>query len=388
MEKLFYLDTHIIDFEATVTDCFEAEKKKGYYIVLDRTAFFPEEGGQSADKGTINGKEVLDVQIKEDIIYHLMQEPLEIGSRISGHVDWAQRFDFMQQHTGEHIISGLIHKHYGFNNVGFHLSVNEVTMDFDGQISMEQLREIELEANRVVWANLPISATFPSKEVLVTLEYRSKIEIEGDVRIVEIPDVDTCACCAPHVASTGEIGIIKIASVQSHRGGVRITILCGERALKDYTGKQETTGAISVLLSAKPDKLVDAVKKVQEDSQKLKESANQLTNQLLQLQIDALLAPTDTENAVLFTELTNMLAIRNAINELTTRYSGYCVAFTGDDKTGYSFIIGSSNKDCRTIATLLREKFSAKGGGTAPMIQGSVNATKTQLTEFFFSLLR
>lgn len=382
MEKLFYLDTHIIDFEATVTDCFEAEKKKGYYIVLDRTAFFPEEGGQSADKGTINGKEVLDVQIKEDIIYHLMQEPLEIGSRISGHVDWAQRFDFMQQHTGEHIVSGLIHKHYGFHNVGFHLSVNEVTMDFDGQISMELLREIEAEANRVVWANLAVSATFPSKEVLDTLEYRSKIEIEGAVRIVEIPGVDVCACCAPHVSFTGEIGMIKIASMQSHRGGMRLTLLCGERALQDYTTKQDTCSAISVLLSAKPDLLADAVKKVLEDSHKAKETANQLTNQLLKLQIAMLPTPKQTDHAVLFTELSNTIAIRNTVNELTTRYSGYCAAFTGTDKDGYSFIIGSANKDCRTLAALLREQFHAKCGGSSPMIQGSVNISEEELTAF------
>lgn len=382
MEKLFYRDTHIIDFEATVTDCFETAKKKGYYIVLDRTAFFPEEGGQSADKGTIDGKEVLDVQIKDDIIYHLMREPLEIGSKITGHVDWAQRFDFMQQHSGEHIVSGLIHRHYGFHNVGFHLSVNEVTMDFDVQISMEQLREIELEANRVVWANLPVSATFPVKEVLDTLAYRSKIEIEGDVRIVEIPGVDVCACCAPHVASTGEIGIIKIASMQSHRGGMRITLLCGNRALQDYTAKQETCGAISVLLSAKPELLVDAVKKIQEDSQKAKETANQLTNQLLRLQISLLPTPEQTDNAVLFTELSNTIAIRNTVNELTTRYFGYCAVFTGTGQNSYNFIVGSANRDCRTIAALLREHFHAKCGGSAPMIQGSVNASKEELTEF------
>lgn len=384
MKKLFYEDTHILDFEATVVECAPEEKGKGYLVVLDRTAFFPEEGGQPADTGTLNGMPVLDVRIKKDIIYHVMEKTFEVGATVVGHVDWNRRFDFMQQHSGEHIISGLIHKHYGFNNVGFHLGLTEVTLDFDGSISMEQLREIELEANRIVWKNLPVYATFPDKEALAKLDYRSKIEIEGAVRIVEIPGVDVCACCAPHVAQTGEIGLIKIMNVQSHRGGVRINILCGERALQDYTAKQEASGAISALLSAKPERIVEAVKKVQEDATQLKVSANQLANQLLAFQIAALPTPEACPNPVLFVELSNTVAIRNTVNELTTKYSGYCSIFTGNDTDGYSFIIGSSSLDCRTIATALREKFAAKGGGTAPMIQGSVNATKEQLEAFFY----
>ena len=261
MEKIFYSDTHILNFEATVWECHTDEKNRGYWIVLDRTAFFPEEGGQPADTGTLNGFPVLDVQIKDDVIYHLIEHPLQIGTNTKGYIDWDRRFDFMQQHSGEHIISGLLKKHYGFTNVGFHLGLTEVTLDFDGVITMEQLREIEKEANRIVWKNLPVYATFPSKEELETLEYRSKIEIEGDVRIVEIPGVDVCACCAPHVDNTGEIGMIKIISVQNHRGGVRINILCGERAMNDYTAKQEATTAISILLSSKPELISEAVKR-------------------------------------------------------------------------------------------------------------------------------
>ena len=384
MEKLFYKDTHILDFEAEVTECTAMDK--GYGIVLNQTAFFPEEGGQLADTGTLNGMPVLDVQIKEDVIYHFLNKPLEIGQKVNGHVDWDRRFDFMQQHSGEHILSGLLHKHYGFTNVGFHLGLTEVTMDFDGSISMELLREIEREANQIVWSNLPVLTSFPSKEKLSTLDYRSKIEIEGAVRIVEIPGVDVCACCAPHVTTTGEIGLIKIASVQSHRGGVRIHILCGNRALTDYTAKQEATSTISALLSAKPECIADAVQKVLEDSTQLKVTANQLANQLLNLQIAALPAPETCANPVLFVEMSNTLAIRNTVNELTGKYSGYCCIFNGNDANGYSFIIGSSSLDCRELAALLRTQLGSKGGGTAPMIQGSVNATKETLIGFFQSL--
>lgn len=386
MKKLFYEDTHLLDFEAKVMECILDEKSKKYLIVLDKTAFFPQEGGQLADTGTLNGMPVLDVCIKRDIIYHVMEKPFEAGQQVVCHVDWDRRFDFMQQHSGEHIISGLLHKHYGFTNVGFHLGLAEVTLDFDGQISMEQLRDIEREANHIVWKNLPVYATFPHKERLAELAYRSKIEIQGDVRIVEIPGVDICACCAPHVEKTGEIGLIKIMNVQSHRGGVRINILCGERALKDYTARQEAGNAVSVLLSAKPERIVEAVKKVQEDALQLKVSVNRLANQLLALQIAALPNPEACANPLLFVELSNTPAIRNTVNELTKTYSGYCGIFAGNDTEGYSFIIGSSSLDCRTIGATLRTQFQAKGGGTAPMIQGSVSATKSQLEAFLSNL--
>ena len=380
MKKLFYEDTHILDFEAVVTDC--QAVNGNFLIVLNRTAFFPEEGGQPADTGTLNGLAVRDVSIRKDIIYHHMDTPLEVGCKVTGHVDWDRRFDFMQQHSGEHIISGLLHKHYGFTNVGFHLGLAEVTLDFDGNIGMDALREIEAEANNIVWQNLSVKAYFPDRDSLQAMEYRSKIEIEGAVRIVEIPDVDVCACCAPHVKKTGEIGLIKITGVQSHRGGVRINILCGQRALKDYSIKQDSVNALSALLSAKPELVVEAVKKLLEDGLKQKETLNTLAGQLLQLQVASLPEPSVCPNPILFVELSNPIAIRNTVNELTGKYPGYCGIFNGNDASGYSFIIGSSTEDCRTLASRLREAFGAKGGGTPPMIQGNVQTTKEKLIAF------
>ncbi len=386
MKKLFYIDTHILDFSAEIIECTADEQGRGNWLVLDQTAFFPEEGGQSADKGTLDGLEVLDVQIKNDVIYHLVKGTFMPGQIITGHVDWEQRFDFMQQHSGEHIISGLLHSHFGFHNVGFHLGQSEVTMDFDQPISMEMLREIEKEANEIVWKNLPVSATFPSKEALSSMEYRSKIEIEGDIRIVEIPGVDLCACCAPHVASTGEIGIIKITNVMSHRGGVRINFLCGGRALTDYTTKQELTSSMSALLSSKPEKLTDNVKRIMDESLMWKNKVNELAVQLLQLQLAALPAPVNQPDPILFIELDNPVAVRNAVNSLCEKYPGFCCLFTGNDACGYRFIIGSANKDCRELAVKMRNELGAKCGGTAPMIQGSVNAGRLKL-EMFFSRL-
>lgn len=381
MRKLFYEDSHITDFTATVISCEFAEDKKQYRVLLNATAFFPEEGGQSADKGTLNGQPVLDVQIENDLIYHYVAKEIPAASTATGHVDWEQRFDFMQQHSGEHIISGLVHSTFGYNNVGFHLSVNEVTLDFDSELTPKQLRDIELRANEIIYRNLPVEITYPSKEELASLAYRSKIEIEGQVRIVTIPGVDVCACCAPHVERTGEIGMIKITNCQSHRGGVRLNILCGARALVDYNKKQDSVSAVSVALSAKQDLVADAVLKVKEDMLRQQERINHLQAKYLALCISTLPAPSEAENAVLFVDKMDTIALRNTVNILVERYNGFCGVFSGSEEDGYSFIVGSKNKDCKELAQILRTQLGAKCGGNTPMIQGSVAAPAERIRE-------
>lgn len=379
MRKLFYENINITDFTATVLSCEPVEEKKLYRVLLNATAFFPEEGGQSADKGTINDIPVLDVQMENDLIYHYVAEEIPAASTATGHVDWTQRFDFMQQHSGEHIVSGLVHGRFGYNNVGFHLSLNEVTLDFDGELTPAQVREIELRANEIIYQNLPLEVTYPTKEELTNLSYRSKIEIDGQVRIVTIPGVDVCACCAPHVATTGAIGMIKITNCQSHRGGVRLNILCGARALADYNKKQDSVTAVSVALSAKQDFIADAVLKIKEDMLRQQERINLLQAQYLEAKLSALPAPSQCENAVLFVDKMDTIAIRNAVNTLVERYNGYCGIFSGDETSGYQFIVGSKQKDCKELAQTLRTEFGAKCGGNTPMIQGSVTAVKDSI---------
>ena len=379
MRKLFYENINITDFTATVVSCEPTTDGNQYRVLLDATAFFPEEGGQSADKGTLNDLTVFDVQMEHDLIYHYVAQELPVGSTVTGHVDWEQRFDFMQQHSGEHIISGLVHNRFGYNNVGFHLSNNEVTLDFNGELTTEQLREIELRANEIVCQNLPVEISYPSNEELAVLSYRSKIEIEGQVRIVTIPGVDVCACCAPHVDRTGAIGMIKIVSCQSHRGGVRLNILCGTRALIDYNKKQDSVTAISVALSAKQDLIAEAVLKLKEDILLKQERINHLQAQFLDLSISTLTAPTESDTAVLFVDQMDTIAIRNTVNTLTERYTGYCAVFSGSEDSGYQFIVGSKQKDCKELAQIFRTELGAKCGGNTPMIQGSVTATKERI---------
>lgn len=394
MKKLYYEDVHMTEFEAVVTECIYDEKKNVYKIVLNQTAFFPEEGGQVADKGTLSfvqepGLEpthlpLLDAHIKQDIIYHYVEKEIPVGTVVKGRVDWEQRFDFMQQHSGEHIISGLVNKQYGFDNVGFHLGLQEVTLDFNGVLTLEELRVIETKANEAVWKNLPIHIAFPSSEDLSALEYRSKLDLTENVRIVTIPGYDTCACCAPHVDTTGQIGMIKITNVQSHRGGIRVNILCGNRALRDYTVKQNNAFAISASLSVKQDLIADGVERLKEENFKQKEVMNRLQTTILKNMADNLPAPAESTHAILFVEPMDDIAIRNLINDLVPKYAGYVGVFWGNDIDGYRYIVGSSTLDCRELATALREKFGAKGGGKAPMIQGNVAATQEQIKILLF----
>lgn len=384
MRRIFYEDINITDFEAQVVSCEYDEKKKLYKVVLAATAFFPEEGGQSADVGTLAGQEVKDVQIKEDIIYHYVEQDVEVGSTVSGRVDWSQRFDYMQQHSGEHILSGLAHTKYGYSNVGFHLSNNEVTMDFDGSLSWNQAKELELEANRIVYQNIPVEILYPSAEELVGMEYRSKIEIDGQVRIVKIPGVDMCACCAPHVETTGQIGIIKIVGLQSYKGGVRLNILCGERAFEDYSARFDSVSSMAQDMSIKQEQVVEGYQRIKEDMGALKIRVNELQAKCLSMSLDALPSPKESANAILFTDITDNIAIRNAVNELMERYSGYCAVFAGSDEAGsYRFVAGSKELDCSELAQKLRNELGAKCGGNKVMIQGSVEANKDRIIEIF-----
>ena len=258
--KLYDLDSHRRDFSATVLRCDPDGAR--YAVVLDQTVFFPEGGGQGADTGVLGGAHVLDVQLLPDAIVHYTDVPLTPGAQVRGGIDWPQRFRRMQGHSGEHIISGLIHSEYGFDNVGFHLGEDAITMDYSGELTWTQLMHIEQLANEAVYRNVPIRAEYPAPEQLAHMEYRSKLDLKEDIRIVTVEGYDVCACCAPHVSHTGEIGAIKFTSLMRHRGGVRVTILCGSDAEADYREKSAQVAALSAQLSVRQADVVPAVQRL------------------------------------------------------------------------------------------------------------------------------
>jgi len=410
-EKLFYEDSHMRTFTAVVLECGpvgdgapEASAKtadvrqgerdpeasgrtgeipegKRYQIVLDRTAFFPEGGGQYADTGQLQADSevvrVLDVQERDGKIFHITDRPVLAGSTVSGQIDWAERFMKMQQHTGEHIVSGLVHARFGYDNVGFHLGSTDCTMDFNGEITREELHEIELRANEAAAANLDIQVSYPSGEELAGLEYRSKIEIEGQVRIVTIPGFDVCACSAPHVKKTGEIGVIKLTNVQRYKGGVRVTMLCGSRALADYDRKSMSVRRISASLCAKEDEVAEAVEHLKEECARLKARLAEQQKEMLRLKARE---SDGEEGAVcLFESGLEGESPRLLMNLVMERGHELCAVFCGNDVEGYRYVIGSVSLDLRKLVKELNAAFSGRGGGKPEMVQGSLKGTESEL---------
>ena len=370
-EKLYYTDSHIHEFSARVLSCEKA--KKGFAVVLDKTAFFPEGGGQPADTGFIGPAAVRDVQEQNGEIFHYTDQALTPGEEYACALDWEQRLCRMQNHSGEHIVSGITHKLYGFDNVGFHMGAECMTIDFSGELSWEQLTEIETLANQAVRDDLPVKTCFPGPEALSQMEYRSKLELTRDVRIVEIPGTDRCACCAPHVKRTGEIGLIKLLSAERHRGGVRIELVCGMDALRECRLMQENVTAISGLLSAKRAKSAAAVERVLAEQARLKERVAELSMALARLKAERF---GYTEgNICVFDKVLDEVALRELVNLLMEKCGGMAGAFSGSDETGYMYIIGSKNIDLRSHSREINAAINGKGGGTAEMIRGRASTS-------------
>ncbi len=383
-EKLFYYDSHMIEFTATVLSC---QKEKDYYkVVLTRTAFFPEGGGQYADTGTLDDILVFDVQEVDGEIYHMTKEPLLEGTEVSGKIDWELRFMKMQQHTGEHIVSGLIHEAFGYNNVGFHLGSEDCTMDFNGELSKDDLRKIEWKANEAVTKNIDIQVLYPSKDELKDISYRSKIEIEGQVRIVIIDGYDCCACCAPHVKKTGEIGIIRLTNVQRYKGGVRITMLCGFRALLDYRMKEQQTRQVSSLLCVKENEVSSAVGKLKEEQNLLKQKQIETRKQLLTYKAKEVAKDDETVIILFETDLEGD-EIRTLMNQVLKEGKEICAVFQKTEEQTYRYVIGSKEIDVRFLVSGLKEQFDGRGGGKPEMIQGSLTGTQEQLKAWLLEQL-
>ena len=367
------------EFSARVISCQEElnGEKKLYKVVLDQTMFFPEQGGQSSDKGRLDGATVLDVQIEEDVIYHYCISGFLSGEVVHGEIDWDHRFNNMQQHTGEHIFTGLAHNIYGAENVGFHLSDNTVTLDLNIEMTEDQVREIEYKANQVIAKDLQVKAYYPEPALLPAIDYRSKKEIDGAVRLVEIEGIDICACCAPHVKTTGQVGLLKVVSWEKYKGGVRVYILCGLRALEDYNRRISILSSTYQTLNCTEDELPNRVSGLLSDNKDLKYRISEIKSRALMEQIEKY--PSELNDVTIFTEDLDIKNMRDGVNALMENHSGLCAIFSGDDESGYDFVIGSTSRDCGAIAAGLRELLGAKGGGNKQMAQGNINATRSAI---------
>lgn len=377
-EKLYYENAYVKDFSAEVISC----EKVGdcYLAVLSKTAFFPEEGGQYSDRGRLDGVRVLNVTEKDGLIYHYTDAPLEIGKTVSGSIDFAERYEKMQCHTAEHILSGLIHKIFGLDNVGFHLGRDDVTMDISKPLSREELEKIEALANEAVYKNVEVTALYPRADELSSYTYRSKLDITENVRIINIGDYDSCACCAPHVMRTGEIGIIMILDTEKLRGGMRIHIAAGYRAYRIYTQMYHNLAKISHALSVPRLECADAVKKTLSDLEELK-SAYKISKAAY-FEREAELLPKAEGNLVRTYSDATLDELRAFANKAVSKVSGMLVLLSGKDGE-YKYLIASKGTDLKAEVKKINAALCGKGGGSSAMVQGSFSASIADIEKYF-----
>ena len=375
--KLYYENAYTQDFTAVVQSC-EAVKN-GFAVTLDRTAFYPEGGGQPADQGTLGEARVLDVHEKDGVVTHLCDRALSVGAEVSGRIDWARRFDHMQQHSGEHIISGLLCSTFHCDNVGFHMGADVVTIDYNAPITWEQALEVERRANAYIWADHPIRIWYPSAEELAALPYRSKKELTGAVRITEFPGADRCACCGTHVSSSGQVGLLKLLSCQKFRDGVRLELLCGQRALDCLASGWEQARQIGQALSVKPQSAFAAVSRLQEELLSLKEKAARLE----EADFAHVAAQYRGAGSVLhIAEPLDGDGARRLCDAIAKAVGGRCAVFAGQDGD-YRYAVIESGGDLRQFIKDMNTALHGRGGGRDGFAQGSAACTAEEVRAFF-----
>lgn len=370
-ERLFDTDSFIREFTATVLEIKSTEN--GFIAVLDRTAFFPEGGGQKSDTGYLDSVPVTDVQEENGVIYHYISKAVPQGKAVTGRINWEERFFKMQNHTAEHIISGIVHTEYGYDNTGFHLSENSITMDYNGTLTQDDVDRIELLANKAVWENRPVYCYYPKNTS--SISYRSKLDIKENLRIVEIEGIDTCACCAPHVKYTGEIGLIKIVSFMKFKGGIRMFLKAGSVAYNEVCSYFRTLKKTSNLLSLPMEETASGVERLLHTLEDIRYENNGLKAVLLKNEAE------NSEYPFLFTDSPELL--KDAVNLLNKKFPSLCGAFSGNDESGYRFMILTDNiEETRSV---LKERLSASCGGRDNMLQGLVKCDRISIENLFLS---
>ena len=375
--KLYYDDPFLRRFSAVVTSCGEA--KDGWAVTLDRTAFYPEGGGQPCDTGTLGGAQVREVRERDGVIVHLCDAPLAAGAAVEGEIDWARRFDHMQQHSGEHICSGLICARFACDNVGFHMGADAVTIDFNADIPWEALLEIEAEANRCIYDDRPVDIRFYRGAALDAIDYRSKKPIAGDVRIVSFPGADCCACCGTHVARAGQVGLVKFLSVQKFRAGVRIELLCGGRALRYLSACWEQDVRVAQALSVKPTASFAAVERLQGELGVLKLRCARLEEAAFAQTAARYAGAGDT---LLFEDEMSGDSVRRLCDAVANACGGRCAVFAGAGNA-WKYAISQADGDLRALTKALNAALCGRGGGKPNFVQGSVGAARAEIEKFF-----
>ena len=376
--RLYYENVYIKEFDAKVLKCREGEN--GYEIILDESAFYPEGGGQPCDIGSLGEAEVKDVQEKDGELIHYVDKALKEGSQVHGQINWERRFDLMQQHSGEHMVSGLVHEKYGYNNVGFHMGSDVITIDFSGVLNEEQLQEIEDRVNEKIWENTPVQITYPSENELENIHYRSKKELTGQVRIVEFPETDICACCGTHVAHTGEIGAVKFLSVVKFRQGVRVEMISGKRVIDYFSKIAKENSKVSVLLSAKPQETSKAVERLQEENFRLKGKIFDMEAEIFKAEAEKWAG---AGSVLIFKKNMESDSVRKLTDAVMQTCCGCCAVFSDNGDGTYKYAMGEKDGNLREFTKEMNQVLNGRGGGKPFFVQGSVSSSEEEIRKFF-----
>lgn len=376
--KLYYEDSRLREFDARVLEC--RQEGQHWLVTLDRTAFYPEGGGQAGDTGTLAGVRVLDTQEHAQEVIHFCDGALEPGMVVHGVIDYDRRFDLMQQHTGEHLLSGLVYEKYGYHNTGFHMGADVITVDFDGIVPPEDLPELERRANEAVFRDVPLECWVPSEQELPTVTYRTKRALPWPVRIVRIPGYDSCACCSVHVQRTGQIGVIKLLSVIRFRTGVRMEMVCGGRALALLNESYHQNQLVSRAFSAKPSETGEAARRMNETVDSLKLELAQLRRQIFAAKADRC---RDAGDVLLFEADLESADVRRLADAVAECCGGVAAVLSGNDDEGYAYCLVSRCGDLRALGKTMNQALGGRGGGRAEFQQGRLSASRTQIEEWF-----
>ncbi|MCR4648522.1 MAG: hypothetical protein K5776_05525 [Lachnospiraceae bacterium] len=402
-KKIFDTDAFIKENKTTVTKCALSEREgfeKLYEAVTDSTIFSPEGGGQKSDEGFFDDVRVVDVQEFDGEIIHFLESEIPAGTEVLQKIDLDLRFRRMQNHNAEHLICGLIHKKFGYSNVGFHLSETsdenrnviriEAVMDVDGPIDAKDLEEIELQANMAIASNVPVYALLPSAEEAKDIAYRSKLDIEENLRLVVIEGYDICACCAPCLKSSAEMQLVKIIDSMPHRGGMRLTLIAGIDAVKDYIDIHKDNKKIMNILSSKRNECANAVENLYEKSMQLHEENSALKKEITDLNTKEVIKKITENNLkfyVFYAPDFDEIQSRKLINEVALKTKTVMAVMFEKKNSTYRFVVGKNadvtDISLRELAKNMQNKLSSRGGGSEQMIQGSIPANDDLINSFF-----
>lgn len=398
IERIYETDAYQTSFTAKVLNLHRDASGK-FLVQLDRTAFFPEGGGQLGDQGKLEDYAVEDVQKIDGVIFHILAPvPVHLeetvkavfaeGKEVHGEVDFALRFLRMQNHLAEHLFCGIANKRFGYDNVGFHLT-DVVTFDLNGPLSAEDIASIETACNEAVWKNAKVNVLFPTPEEIQTKEFRSKLELEEGVRLVEIEGYDCCACCAPTLHTLGEIGVIKVLDFMPHRGGTRITLIAGSTAWKDYANVDNQMREMMKLFSSSRELTAEYAAEFVRKTNLMHEENTTLKKEVANLFTEKVKRLTESgKDRILFVmKDADEAQIRGIINATVKDYDGIVIGLRGNDKEGYRYVCGrrEANEEysLKTLAAELKDNFGGRGGGSEVMIQGSLEAKEETIRKYF-----